>query len=111
LETIEKIQVKTLSEIQYQLQAGAFDYTRHAFKRAVERNISDQEIIETSANVIIIEDYPEDKYSPSCLLLGLTTARRVLHIQVSRLDSDSLKIITLYEPDTAKWINYKIRKE
>jgi hypothetical protein len=59
---IEKIQVKTLSEIQYQLQAGAFDYTRHAFKRAVERNISDQEIIETSANVILIEDYPEDKY-------------------------------------------------
>jgi hypothetical protein len=61
--------------------------------------------------VIIIEDYPEDKYSPSCLLLGLTAARRVLHIQVSRLDSDSLKIITLYEPDTDKWINYKIRKE
>jgi hypothetical protein len=61
--------------------------------------------------VIIIEDYPEDKYSPSCLLLGLIAAHRVLHIQVSRLDSDSLKIITLYEPDTDKWINYKIRKE
>ena len=97
--------MKTLVEIRQQLQAGEFEFTRHAFKRSIERNISDLEIIESGANVIIIEDYPTDKYSPSCLLLGITTANRVLHLQVSRMESDLLKIITLYEPNDDEWIN------
>ena len=87
--------MKTLVEIRQQLQAGEFEFTRHAFKRSIERNISDLEIIESGANVIIIEDYPTDKYSPSCLLLGITVATRVLHLQVSSMESDLLKIITL----------------
>jgi len=62
-----------------------------------------------SISMEIIEDYPDDKYSPSSLLLGFTYARRALHIQVSRIDSDMLKIITLYEPDLIQWINYRER--
>ena len=27
-----------------------------------------------------IEDYPNDKYDPSCLILGFTRSRRPLHI-------------------------------
>jgi hypothetical protein len=57
--------------------------------------ISEIEIIEAGANVFIIEDYPTDKYSPSCLLLGITIVNRVLHIQVSRIKSDLLKITAL----------------
>ena len=102
--------MKTLPEVQYQLQAGEFEFTRHAFKRAVERNISDREIIESGANVTIIEDYPDDKYSPSCLLLGLTVGGKVLHLQVSRMNSDLLKIITLYELNENEWIDYKTRR-
>jgi hypothetical protein len=34
--------MKSLPEIQRQLQAGSFEFTRHAFKRAIERNISEQ---------------------------------------------------------------------
>jgi len=34
--------MKTLSEIQRQLQAGVFQFTRHALKRAIERNIKEQ---------------------------------------------------------------------
>ena len=36
------------------------EFTRHAFKRAVERNISDQEIRVAGAQARIIEDYPDD---------------------------------------------------
>lgn len=103
--------MKTLLEIRHQLQTGAFEFTRHAFKRAVERNISDLEIIQTGENAIIIEDYPDDKYSPSCLLLGFTISSRALHIQASRMDSDLLKIITIYEPNDDEWINYATRRE
>ncbi|NCJ07805.1 DUF4258 domain-containing protein [Synechococcales cyanobacterium C] len=101
--------MKTLPKIQQQLQAGEFEFTRHAFKRAIERNISDQEIVEAGAN-IIIENYLTDKYSSSCLLLGFTIAARALHLQVSRMESDTLKIITLYEPNDNEWINYTTRR-
>jgi len=88
--------MKSLQEIQRQLQAGDFEFTRHAFKRAVERNISEEEIKEASITMEVIEDYPDDKYSPSCLLLGFTREERSLNIQVSRIESDVVKIITLY---------------
>ncbi|MDG2991085.1 DUF4258 domain-containing protein [Candidatus Synechococcus calcipolaris G9] len=102
--------MKTLEEVKSQLQAGQFEFTRHAFKRAVERNISEAEIREASTKIEVIEDYPDDKYSPSCLLLGFTLANRALHLQVSRIESDNVKIITLYEPDSMQWMDYRRRK-
>jgi methanogenic corrinoid protein MtbC1 len=103
--------LKTIAEIRQQLLLGKFEFTRHAFKRAIERNISELEIIEAGANSLIVEDYPTDKYSPSCLLLGITIANRVLHLQVSRMESDLVKIITLYEPDDDEWTdNYTTRR-
>jgi len=103
--------MKPLLEIRQQLQAGDFEFTRHAFKRAIERNISDQEIREMGENAEVIEGYPDDKYSPSSLLLGFTRGDRALHLQVSRIESDMTKIITLYEPDATEWINYSIRRK
>jgi hypothetical protein len=102
--------MKDLEEIRKQLQSGRFELTRHALKRQVERNISRNDIREIGENVIVIEDYPDDKYSPSCLLLGFTKIKRALHIQVSRIESDTSKIITLYEPNQDEWIEYKIRR-
>jgi hypothetical protein len=102
--------MKSLEEIQQQLQTGRLEFTRHALKRAIERNISEQEIKQTSTRIEIIEDYPDDKYSPSCLLLGFTQNDRALHLQVSRADSDTIKIITLYEPDPTEWIDFRRRK-
>ena len=62
--------MKTLETLRQQLSRGEFEFSRHAFRRAVERNISEMEIRQAGANAKIIEDYPDDKYSPSCLLLG-----------------------------------------
>jgi hypothetical protein len=42
--------MKMLSQIQQELAAGRFDFSRHAFRRVVERNISEQEICEAGAN-------------------------------------------------------------
>lgn len=36
--------MKILQEIKRQLSQGEFEFSRHAFKRAVERNISEAEI-------------------------------------------------------------------
>ena len=102
--------MKTLEEIRRHLASGQFEFSRHAFKRAVERNISDLEIRQAGRNATIIEDYPDDKYSPSCLLLGFTEAGRPLHLQVSYLEADLVKIVTLYEPDESEWLDYSRRR-
>ena len=44
----------------------------------------------------IIEDYPDDKYGPSCLILGFTLTNRPVHIQCSYPSRPLIKIITLY---------------
>jgi Domain of unknown function (DUF4258) len=102
--------MKTLEMLCQQLSQGEFELSRHAFRRAVERNISETEIRQAGANAEIIEDYPDDKYSPSCLLLGFTEEERPLHIQASYMDSDLVKIITLYEPDEDEWIDFAQRR-
>src|ERR1700757_58628 len=102
--------MKSLSEVRRQLADGQFEFSRHAFLRAVERNISDQEIREAGARAEMIEDYPDDKYGPSGLLLGFTSAGRALHFQVSFIEFDLTKIVTIYEPDPSEWIDYRRRK-
>lgn len=102
--------MNTLDDIRRHVSAGEFEFSRHAFKRAVERNIRDTEICQAGREAKPIEDYPNDKYAPSVLLLGFTEAGRPLHIQVSYVDSDLLKIITLYEPDAAEWYDYSRRR-
>jgi hypothetical protein len=102
--------MKSLETIRQQLTQGEFEFSRHAFKRAVERNISELEIRQAGAQAQIIEHYPDDKYSPSCLLLGFTAERRPIHLQVSYIESDLVKIITLYEPDQEEWINFSQRR-
>jgi len=103
--------MKPLSVLRTQLAAGKFEFTQHALKRVVERNIGNAEIREAGARAVIIEDYPGDKYGPSCLLLGFTASGRPLHIQVPRqFGGPRLKIITLYEPDPAEWVDFIERR-
>ena len=99
----------TLQDVRRQLATGKFEFSRHAFRRAVERNISEREIREAGATAELIEDYPDDKYSASALLLGFTTGGRPLHFQVSFAETDLTKIITIYDPDPNEWVNYRRR--
>ena len=102
--------MKSLDDIRAQLAHGQFEFTQHALKRVVERNISHAEICEAGGRAVMIEDYPTDKYSPSCLILGFTLQQRPLHIQVSRAEQPKVKIITLYEPDPNEWTDFTQRK-
>ncbi|OGA21368.1 MAG: hypothetical protein A3I02_09185 [Betaproteobacteria bacterium RIFCSPLOWO2_02_FULL_67_26] len=102
--------MKALDDVRQRLVAGEFEFSRHAFRRAVERNISEQEIREAGASAELIEDYPDDKYAPSALLLGFSAAGRALHFQVTFGDTALAKIITIYEPDPSEWIEHRKRR-
>lgn len=98
-----------LAAIQIALVEGHYQYTLHAVQRTTERKISREEIEQGVARAEVIEDYPEDKYGPSCLLYGDTDSGKPLHIQVS-CPPASVKIITVYEPDPSEWIDNRVRK-
>jgi hypothetical protein len=75
------------------------------------RDVSVSELEEAILGVIeVLEDYPDDKYGPSCLILGFTKYGRPLHILCSYPSRPLIKIITLYEPSPDLWVNFKTRK-
>lgn len=78
--------------------------------RSLTRNIAIQEIREAIGVGEVIEDYPDDKYGPSCLIFGRTNSTRPLYVRCSDPSRDVLKIITGYEPDPVEWIEFKQRK-
>lgn len=59
----------------------------------------------------IIEDYPDDFPTPSCLILGFPSIDVPLHVVVAS-NGESAKIAKAYYPDKDKWeSDMKIRKD
>ncbi|MGZ9165390.1 MAG: DUF4258 domain-containing protein [Anaerolineales bacterium] len=100
-----------IEQIQAKISADEFEYTRHATDQSILRQITVQDLRDAIENGEIIEDYPDDKYAPSCLILGFTKSGRPLHVQCSHPSRPIIKVITLYEPDPTLWVDYKIRRE
>ena len=100
-----------IDRIRNKIQTGQFELTKHAVDQSFIRHISMRELREAIDNSVIIEDYPTDKYGPSCLLLGSTRMGRPLHVQCSYPTRELVKIITLYEPDPSEWIDGRVRRE
>lgn len=99
-----------IDRLRSKLRESLFELSKHAVDQLILRHIRVEELEETIANGEIIEDYPEDKYGPSCLIFGLTQAGRPLHIQCSYPSREMVKIITVYEPDPAHWVDYRVRR-
>ncbi len=99
-----------IDEIIRKIRDGLYEYSQHAVDQSIVRIISKKEISDAIMHGKIIEDYPEDKYGPSCLVYGKTTDGRPIHVQCSHPSRPLVKIITVYEPDPALWINFVIRR-
>lgn len=83
-----------IDEIREKIAAGLFEFSKHAVDQSILRGISVQELRDAMSAGEIIEDYPNDKYGPSCLNLGLTAGNRPLHIQCSYPSRQVLKLVT-----------------
>lgn len=107
-ERIDRISL--IVDIRAKITAGQYEFSRHAVDQSIRRNITVDEGCQAIATGEVIEDYPNDKYGPSCLILGFTDGRRALHLQCSYPSRPLVKLITLYEPDPSLWTNYRERK-
>lgn len=99
-----------IEQIREKIRRGEYEYSRHAVDQSIIRDISEKEMQETITNGEIIEDYPKDKYGPSCLIAGQTFASRWIHVQTSYPSRPKIKIITLYQPNPDEWIDFKVRR-
>ncbi len=99
-----------IDDIRDKIARGQFEFSQHAVDQSIIRHISVQELREAIAGGEVIEDYPDDKYGPSCLVFGVTLARRPLHLQCSYPSRPLVKIITLYEPELRRWVDFKVRR-
>ena len=98
----------TIRNIQDKIEKSKYRFSGHAVKRMIEKAVGRQEVEEAILTGEIIEEYPRDKYSPSCLIYGKTRRERELHVQVSY--PPTVVVITTYEPDPKEWINGKVRR-
>jgi hypothetical protein len=100
-----------IERIKKQVEAENYRFTIHGFERCVERHISPNEVKYAMLSGEVIEDYPEDKYGPSCLIYGVTKEGRILHLQCS---IDPIWVITAYDPALSpnEWeADFKRRKK
>lgn len=96
----------SLVEIQSRIQEEAYRVSDHAIKRMIQKSIEQDEVVESIMSGEIIEEYPQDKYSPSCLIYGKTRAGRELHVQVSL--PPKVVVITTYPPNPDEWIDGRV---
>ena len=99
-----------IEEIREKIVRGQFEFSQHAVDQSIVRRITVQELREAVSTGKVVEDYPEGKYGPSCLIFGSTVAGRALHVQCSYPSRSPVKIVTVYEPDPELWIDFKIRR-
>ncbi len=99
-----------LERIRVQAGIENIRVTPHAQQEMVEENIILDEVLEAIATGQIIENYPEHRRGPCCLLNGLTQQGRSIHI-VCTTAQPVLIIITTYEPKPPKWITPTQRRQ
>ena len=97
-----------VEKIQAKIRNGEYRFSDHAVKKMIERAINRTDVEDALLAGEIIERYPRDKYSPSCLVYGKTEKGRHIHVQISL--PPRVVIITAYEPSPSEWTDYKIRR-
>ena len=97
-----------IEKIRARVREGNYRLTVHAVIRSKQRGIKTEDMESAILNGEVIEEYPNDKPFPSCLIYGNTPDYKPLHVVCSLAPVSD--IITFYFPDESIWIDYKIRR-
>ena len=85
--------------------------TDHADEAAQADHLSFDEIFVTVFEGEIVEDYPDDKPYPSCLVYGKTFKEEPVHsVWAYNEENGWAVLITVYRPDPKRWIDWKARR-
>lgn len=85
------------------LREGHILWTYHVNMRLGERFIARETIVAASASYEIVEEYPEDKYFPSYLLLGQQESVGFHVLLGVDVPGHNVRVVTAYYPDLEEW--------
>jgi len=100
-----------LAFIRQCVQQRSIIWTYHVNMRMQQRSITRNAILAAEPSFEIIENYPDDKYLPSCLVYACCGVDIFhLHIAIDK-ESGNIRIITAYNPTPDKWnAGFKTRR-
>jgi len=85
--------------------------TNHADEEAQADHLSFDEIFISVFQGEIIEDYPDDKPYPSCLIYGETFSGDPVHsVWAYNQENQWAVLITVYCPDPRRWTDWRTRR-
>lgn len=92
---------------------GRYEYSKHAERERQADMIRTSELEEALRTCEIIENYPDDRRGPSCLVLGFSGQRPIHAVCCLKRDPEELFLITVYDPSrrSQHWTdNYRRRR-
>lgn len=94
------------------IQANRIRITDHADEEADADKLKLDAIYFSVLHGEIIEDYPNDKPYPSCLIFGRTLESEPVHSVWAYNDQKQWAVlITVYRPDPNLWIDWRERRK
>jgi hypothetical protein len=92
-------------------RSSRYRITDHAVEEAYSDDLNFNHILESIYNGEVIEDYPDDRPFPSCLVLGYYENNKPVHCVIGFNNENMWAvIITVYRPDPERWIDNKVRR-
>ena len=86
--------------------------TDHADHEALADDLSFDEIAHSVVHGEIVEDYPDDRPYPSCLIYGDAPAGDPVHSVWAYNEATAFAVlVTTYRPDPDRWIEWRTRRK
>jgi hypothetical protein len=86
--------------------------TDHADEEAESDELSFDEIFLSVLQGEIIEEYPDDKPYPSCLIYGESFKGEPVHsVWAFNKETKWAVLVTVYRPDPERWIDWRTRRK
>lgn len=101
-----------IDDIRSALLKENFRVSDHADEESKNDNLVFEDILFSVMNGEIIENYPDDRPFPSCLIYGKNSMGEPIHtVWGYKREKESSVLITVYRPDPERWIDFKERKK
>ena len=100
-----------LEDIIQSIHENKIRISDHADEEAQSDHLTFEEILISVMQGEIIEDYPDDKPFPSCLILGENNKNEPIHsVWAYNPENKWSVLITVYRPDPERWVNWRTRR-
>jgi hypothetical protein len=98
----ERDRTEIVGRIRRAFERDDVDLSIHARQEMAAEGISVEELADAIATAELLEDDPDHRRGPCCLLVGTTRTGRYVHV-VCTTDLPGVVVITMYEPKPPRW--------